>query len=231
MIRTLVSTSRPRGLLAVAAAAVVLALAGTTARAGLVISVAGPVMAAPGSTNNFFDVIITNEGADTENLAAFQVSLSVAPTSGVTFTGLTTDTALTYVFDFAGSGSSGPTLITALPDTMLFYFDTTNAPSGPLPTREILAGASFGLGRVRYDASSQIAAATTVTISPSIAAGGDSEAVNASGASILTGVRDGVILRDNGTVQPIPEPATIAGAVAGAASLLMISRRRRRLAA
>jgi hypothetical protein len=134
---------------------------------------------------------------------------------------------LPYVFDFPVSGSFGPTPLTPLPGTSLAFFDTTFADTGTLPSRTILVGESFGLGRVFFDASSQIAESTVITFSPPIQ-DGVSDATSPDGLFLLTGVTNGEVRRDNGTVNPVPEPGTLAGAIAGAAGLLIASRSARR---
>jgi hypothetical protein len=226
MIGTCVSTFSRRALAAVAVLAFA-ALATPSARAGLVFSTAGTVTVLPGSTNNFFDVIVTNTGNQAENLAAYLVDLSVPAASGISITGVTDETAQPYVFDFTGSGSLGPTPLTMLPGTSLAFFDLTSAPSGPLPSRTIGAGASFGLGRVFFDASNLIPSSTVITFSPPIPTG-TSDATSPDGVVLLTGVTNGLILRDTGPVNPVPEPGTLAGAIAGVAGLLIASRSARR---
>ena len=102
------------------------------------------VSAAPGSTGNQFDVLLTNTGPSSLNVAGFSFSLSAANLE-IIFTGATTATAATYIF--AGNSLFGPT-IASIPNTQTV--EASDLFDLPLSGATIAANSTVGLGRIAF---------------------------------------------------------------------------------
>jgi hypothetical protein len=133
------------GSLCVAAVAIAF-LGAVPAHATLLFSV-GSVSAAAG-TSGAFDVTLQNTGVLAVNIAAFSFGLSVG-TTDITFTGVNTSTASTYIFN--GNSLFGPLISTTPPPTgqiVLASDVTANALDFSLAS-----GATVGIGHVLFDLS------------------------------------------------------------------------------
>jgi hypothetical protein len=114
-----------------------------TARAGIIVSVQS-VSATAGSSGNTLEVDVQNTG-DPVDIASFSFEISVATSSGVTFTGADTSTSLaTYIF--AGNSAIGPIISTSASGATLDASDAAVSGSTTLGTGETL-----GLGLVSFD--------------------------------------------------------------------------------
>jgi hypothetical protein len=144
--------------LSVVVAGAVLCIA-NPARAGIIVSVES-VSATAGTTGNTLEVDVQNTGSTTVNVAAFSFELTVAASSGVTFTGADYNTTQTYIF--AGNSFEGPNIVFNNTGTTLDAFDLAVSGSTALGP-----GSIFGLGLVSFDvASSAPTGAVTVSLTP-----------------------------------------------------------------
>src|SRR4051794_11849520 len=76
------------------------------AQAGLIISLE-PKTATPGS-RDFFDVLITNDGATDATIGAFTFQLSVSDSSPIRFTSADIYPSVSYIFSGGSFVESGP---------------------------------------------------------------------------------------------------------------------------
>jgi hypothetical protein len=145
--------------------ALVLAAAGVLvgtpwpARAGIIVTVQS-VSADAGTTGNALEVDLQNTGSSVD-IASFSFEISVAPSSGVTFTGATINT-LTNMYIFSGNSAQGPNIATSPPGTTLDASDNAASGSTTVGTNSI-----FGLGEVFFNlAPSAPAGPVVVTLTP-----------------------------------------------------------------
>ena len=111
------------------------------ARADIVLSIED-VTGAPGSTGTF-DVLLTNTGLTSQNIAAFNFELNTTDTN-ITFTDVTTDTTTaTYIFP---SSFFGPDITTFATDQSVEAGDIDATFAGT----DVAAGATYGIGNVSY---------------------------------------------------------------------------------
>ncbi len=131
-----------RPILSVAVAALLLDIA-VPAHAGLIVSVQD-VSATAGTTGNTLEVDLTNTGGAAVDIGSFSFEISVAGSSGVTFTSADIDTTVnTYIF--AGNSLFGPTISTMTGTTL----DASDiAISG---STSLAGGETLGLGLVSFD--------------------------------------------------------------------------------
>lgn len=121
--------------------AIVLFLFSVPARADIVLSIES-VTGAPGSTGTF-DVLLTNTGPSSQNIAAFNFELTTANTD-ITFTDVTTGTTTaTYIFP---SSFFGPDITTNASGQTVEAGDADATFNGT----DVGSGATFGLGSVSY---------------------------------------------------------------------------------
>jgi hypothetical protein len=146
--------------------ALALAVCVSPAVGGLIVTIdgdSGP--AAPGSTNNFFDVVLRHDApaqakADVNN---YSVDLILPAGSGVTFhapDAATAGTALPYIFSNIGGGVGQLESITNGGLRLVFNDAALNAAAAELVT----LGESFGLGRVFYDVAAGATPGATVPV-------------------------------------------------------------------
>ncbi len=93
----------------IAAAVLILSAAATPARADLILDViAEPSSAAAGQPGTF-DIVVQDDSTSTESVSigGFSVDVTVAPGSGVTFTGIDAVASTSYIFDGNSLGFSG----------------------------------------------------------------------------------------------------------------------------
>jgi hypothetical protein len=132
---------------ALALLSLVLTLAPSNAHAAdLLISFGDQTRTASGGT---FEVDLTNTSTtQTYGVASFSLELTLDPSSGAQFTGASTNTASSYIFDGTGVGSIDPTfdLVASMSATDLIAGDTefTNLEIDVAPS------ATFGLALVSY---------------------------------------------------------------------------------
>jgi hypothetical protein len=168
---------------------------GLPARAGIVVSLQS-VSASAGSSGNTFEVDVTNTGAPVD-IAAFSFEISVAPSSGVNFTGADVSTA-SSLYIFAGNSAFGPNIDT-LTGTTLDASDLAVSGATTLGT-----GATLALGRVFFSVATSAplgAAAVSFTGFPATSL----TAMDLSNIPIDT-------LSNNGTITitaAVPEPSTL----------------------
>jgi hypothetical protein len=101
-----------------------------------------PVTGAPGSTG-IFDVLLTNTGISSQNIAAFNFELTTSDTH-ITFTGVSTSTTTaTYIFP---SSFFGPNITTFAIVQSVEAGDV----EGTFVGTNVAPGATYGLGNVSY---------------------------------------------------------------------------------
>lgn len=201
-----------RGYCARVAAVCLAVAAWAPARADLIVSV-NSTTALAGSSGNWFDVTLKNDGASAVDLDGFSFALD-AGSPDVTFTGVTTATADSYVFD--GFSAYGPNIeLWAGGDVSAA--DAYDPAGGSI---SLAAGGTVGLGRVFFDldagASGTYAVKLRAFPDTSLSLGIDDVAINT--------LVDGTI-----TVgEAVPEPSAIVmGLLAAGAGLATAVRRRR----
>jgi hypothetical protein len=100
------------------------------------------VTGAPGSTGTF-DVLLTNTGPSSQNIAAFNFELTTSDTN-ITFTGVSTSTTTaTYIFP---SSFFGPNITTFATGQSVEAGDVDATFAGT----NVASGATYGLGNVSY---------------------------------------------------------------------------------
>jgi hypothetical protein len=132
------------GAAAIGIASIVLLGLAPSARASLLFSVQS-VSASPGDVNDHFEVDVTNIGAGSVQLSAFNFVIQTS-SSDITLKQATTATLLSpYVF--AGNSLFGPVISTSAPGQSLSASDL------PANTNATVIGSlvTFGLGEVSFD--------------------------------------------------------------------------------
>ncbi len=144
--------------------AAALLASGTSARAGLVISVLDTV-ATPGSSGDTVQVTLTNDSAGSVTISAFSYGLQVNGTD-ITFTdaSATNSAAFPYIFGTNTTGPDGLGTPGSPPSTIIvadsFYPPTMAGPN----YATLVAGQTVGLGTVFFDVS-PTAQTSAVTVS------------------------------------------------------------------
>jgi len=205
-----------RSILSVAAAGLVLCTA-LPARAGIIVSVQS-VPANKGTSGNTLEVDVLNTGVPVD-IAGFSFEISVAASSGVSFTGADTNTS-TNLYIFAGNSLFGPNIAT-LTGTTLDASDLAASGSTTLSTNLTL-----GLGRVFFDvASSAPGGPVTVSLTDYPATGLADPNQNPIPIDTLN---HGTITIMGGSV--VPEPSALVSATLGLLGGAWLIRRMRRTA-
>ncbi len=190
-----------RSIVSVAVTGFVLCTA-LPADAGIVVSL-GNVSASRGTSGNTLEVDVTNTGAPVD-IASFSFEISVAPSSGVSFTAADITTSPgTYIF--AGNSAQGPSIATAT-GTTLDASDNAVSGATTLGTDSTLA-----LGRVFFDVASSAplgAAAVSFTGYPATSL----TQMDLSNVPIDT-LSNGTITITAGTA--VPEPSSLVSATLG----------------
>jgi hypothetical protein len=126
---------------ALAVLAVAVLLLSVPAKADIVLSLES-VTGAPGSTGTF-DVLLTNTGSSSQNIAAFNFELTT-PDTNISFTDVTTSTTTaTYIFP---SSFFGPDITTIASGQTVEAGDVDATFNGT----DVAAGATYGIGNVSY---------------------------------------------------------------------------------
>jgi hypothetical protein len=126
---------------ALAALAIACLFVSTPAKADIVLSIED-VIGAPGSSGTF-DVLLTNTGLSSQNIAAFNFELTTADTN-ISFTDVTTDTTTaTYIFP---DSFFGPDITTIASGQTVEAGDVDATFNGT----DVAPGATYGLGSVSY---------------------------------------------------------------------------------
>lgn len=189
-----------------------------------------PVTAAAGSHGNSFDVTITTDYL--RFLKEFSLALSV-PTTDLTFMGISTGTAMPYVF--AGSSIFGPDISIqppSLPGQAILADDQSGLFPNAFkpPGAQLDARTTYGIGHVTFDvAASAPSGPIVVTIDPihTAFAGYTPTEIQGLPHDLPTVVIDGTVTITGGT-PPVPEPVQSVLMGAGLGVLwLGIGRRRR----
>ncbi|WP_165232638.1 PEP-CTERM sorting domain-containing protein [Aquisphaera insulae] len=189
----------------------------TPALAGLLIEVRSTTAAAGGA--GAFDVVLINQSGGDVDVGGFSVEVSVATSSGVTFTAVTTATSPAYVF---GTLQSPPPFnVTTLPSTNLTALDTDMTSPGYATLTD---GATVGLMHVEFSVASWAASGP---VAVSVVAGDGTEVTDVTGAPI-----DG-LSATGGTItvtaSAVPEPPSVVAMATAATGVGAISLARRRL--
>ncbi len=170
----------------------------------------------PTAGSGTFEVLLTNTGPSVA-VAAFSFEVTVDPSSGVQFTGATTETvSAPYIFEGTGG----------LPDP-------TSLPTGPVPTTDLVGadaeftyssiavgtGGTFGLGMISYSVSPQ---APPVDVPISFVAAGTS----LTDPTLPSGLPIPFVTDDTGGVIPlassvVPEPSGLWSATCAIVLLLL----------
>ena len=207
MLNLIRSATKFRSLLIPCIIGLMLLTATSLASAGLIVSV-NSVNATPTSTGNAFDVVLTNTSSTSTTIGGFSIGLTTL-NPNITFTSVTIDTALPYIF----AGHSG--VINLL---MLSSIDTTVGTSVQasdfydigLSGATIGAGQSVGLGHVIFDVGTitPIPTVITATLDTNQTTLSDADGNPVTVNSFV----DGAI--------SIPEPSAMALAILGLVSIL-----------
>ena len=201
---------------AVLGAFVLVALGATRAQAALAITVEPVLTLTAAGATGFVEIVLTNTDSD-QTLSAFQLDVALGGT-GLTFTGVDDLTSDPYVFAGAGSGSQ---TLDSFPNTGFNLNDFVLNP--PLTHVTLLAGESYGLGRIAFSVDSLAAAGPRpVTLS-------NPGFFDEAGDPILALVTNGIIEVEGIVGGPlVPEPGTLTMFLAGSALMAgsMIRRKR-----
>ncbi len=118
-------------------------------RADLVIS--APIISAAAGSTGSFDVIVTDTdpaGSAPYQVAGDDIQLTLSGPAGVTFTGVSIDTSITYLYvDSATNYGVGPLSLDPFPNTS---FTASDSEFGGTGYDTISPGQSFGLVHVTY---------------------------------------------------------------------------------
>jgi len=160
------------------------------------------VTGAPGSTG-IFDVLLTNTGISSQNIAAFNFELTTSDTH-ITFTGVSTSTTATYIFP---SSFFGPNITTFAIVQSVEAGDVDATFVGT----NIAPGATYGLGNVSYSIAPGAVNGEIAEIG--FAAFPSTSLVDSGGTNVDFTTESGTIGVESSTV---PEPSTtlpVAGAL------------------
>ena len=192
----------PGSRLALAAALVLAAALGRDVpcrAAGLVIEAPG-VPATAGSSGSF-DVVLVNTnpaGGASYDVAANSIGLSLSGPLGVTFTDVSINTTVPYIYVTSGTTvpGGGPLSLDTFPN---LQFTASDSEFGPLGFRTVNPGDTFGLVHVSYLVSSTTSnGRDTITIG----AGPTTSLSDENGNAIPFAIANGLIA----VGVPVPEP-------------------------
>jgi hypothetical protein len=193
--------------LALAAALVLAAALGrdVPCRAGLLIE-APSLLATPGSSSSF-DLLLVNTnpaGGASYNVAADSFELSLLGPVAVTFTDVSINTIVPYIYVVSGTTVPGglPLSLDTFPNTQ---FTASDAEFGPLGFQTVNPGDTFGLAHVSF------------TVSPTATLGADTIAIASGTATSLSDENGNAIpfAISNGSIT-VPEPCALAQAATAA---------------
>lgn len=197
--------------------AAILLFASLPAHAGMVLSISS-VTDAPGTNGDSFDVTIQNTGTSAQNIAAFDLGLSVTG-SIILFTGANESTADVYLFN----GDSFD-IINAIPFASIpppngqsvQASDLSNSGTGT----NIAAGATLGLGHIIFNVAAGAGPGPiTVTLASTCASPSScTDLSNSGGDAVAFSVNSGTITISGTSV---PEPAS--GVLAGLALIAIVA--------
>lgn len=198
----------------------VAATAAHHASASIVLSTE-PVTATPGSSGSF-DVLLTNEGPDAQNIAGFNFSITTGD-ANITFTDVTTATTTApYIFS---TSLFGPDIVTTTSGQNVVAGDLDGSASGA--GTDVAAGQTFGLGLVSFtvDGAATPSEVATLTFDPYPATSlSDSDANNVDFTT-----QDGSITIVSNVIAT-PEPGQFLPVALGLAALLAFRLRKRQAA-
>jgi hypothetical protein len=200
-----------RGIVKLLGTLVVLAAVGMPCRADLVIS--APNFGALSGSSGTFDILLSDNGGSF-NLSGFSLELSVSPPPGVSFTAVDTTTATPYIF---GALQVPPFSFDIFPNTQFTASDSDF--TAPFFVT-VNPGDVYGLAHVSY------------SVDPGAAEGPRSLAFqDLGGGTSLSDDIGNPIAFDvaNGSANVVPEPASVTLVGIGAASVLLLRRRRARV--
>jgi hypothetical protein len=196
--------------------AIAVLLLSVPAKADIVLSLES-VTGAPGSTGTF-DVLLTNTGPSSQNIAAFNFELTTADTN-ITFTDVTTaTTTATYIFP---SSFFGPDITTIAGGQTVEAGDVDATFNGT----DVASGATYGIGNVSY--SINPGASNGEIAEVDFAAFTDTSLVDSQFNNVGFSSESGTITVQTSSTT-VPEPSTalpLAGAMLVAASLIRWRRR------
>ncbi len=194
--------------LALAAALVLAAALGRDVpcrAAGLLIE-APSLLATPGSSSSF-DLLLVNTnpaGGASYNVAADSFELSLLGPVAVTFTDVSINTIVPYIYVVSGTTVPGglPLSLDTFPNTQ---FTASDAEFGPLGFQTVNPGDTFGLAHVSF------------TVSPTATLGADTIAIASGTATSLSDENGNAIpfAISNGSIT-VPEPCALAQAATAA---------------
>ena len=193
--------------LALAAALVLAAALGrdVPCLAGLLIE-APSLLATPGSSSSF-DLLLVNTnpaGGASYNVAADSFELSLLGPVAVTFTDVSINTIVPYIYVVSGTTVPGglPLSLDTFPNTQ---FTASDAEFGPLGFQTVNPGDTFGLAHVSF------------TVSPTATLGADTIAIASGTATSLSDENGNAIpfAISNGSIT-VPEPCALAQAATAA---------------
>lgn len=151
------STSRRQlvsALGGIALAILITEAAGRPAVAGLLTVVAPNVIATPGETGSF-DVLLVNNDSTSYNIAGDAFTLTLSPSTGVTFTDATTLTTTQYIYQASTDVDLGVPLYDSLPGTSFTAADLVDL---PYLYQQVDPGAMFGLAHVTFTVAADVSA-------------------------------------------------------------------------
>jgi len=144
--------------LAILVALTILAIFPIPARAALIFSLQPSITANAGSTDNQFDVLLTNTGSSAVTVAAFSFGI-VTSDASITFTGASISTVSPYIFagdSFDGANSFPLNTVPPPPGQTLEASDLSNSGLGD----SVGPGDTVGVGRIMFNVANGAASAT-----------------------------------------------------------------------
>ncbi len=218
------ATSRRRLVSALGGIALAILITEATGRpavAGSLTIVAPNVTATAGGTASF-DVLLVNNDSTSYNIAGDAFTLTLSPSTGVTFTDATTLTLTQYIYKASSDVDLGVPLYDTLPGTSFTAADTIDL---PFTSQEVDPGATFGLGRVTFTVDPGVAAGTVFQLN--LATFADvPEALNGPGPDFPSFPYD--VINGSITIVSVPEPSSVVMACTAAVAGLVVAGRRTR---
>jgi hypothetical protein len=206
--------NRALGIL-VASCAVMLVC--SPARATTIFSIQPTTFAAPGSTGNAFDVVLTNSGPGSIEVGGFSFEVSVT-NPAISLTGADF-TPIVAPYIFAGN-SFDEDLPIALNSTSGATLDASDTYETALSGVTLISGESLSLGEVLYNVAANASAgsfAVSFTGTPSVADANNLADNNGNAIDVGTFT--------SGTINIVPEPSSLLLLLAGTAALAGLRRR------
>jgi len=205
-----------RDLLARCGTAVLLAVVAIMSLHASVILTFEPVTVTAGTSNDAFDITLTNRDASAIVIGGFSFGLT-PENAGVDFLDATTSTGLPYIF--AGDSLFGPDITVSVSGQSIEVSDVFDTPGGGVT---ILPGTSVGLGHVVFNAAP---GSSTVVTPIDFAAYPFTSLSDAMGNDVaFTDVGGAVTIVPAVVATPEPPGFGLCGAIV----LLLVARRRRR---